>query len=145
MEQLKAFLEKAKTDSELAAKLDELGSQKAVDDEYIALAAEHGFTFTKEDIEQMKSEEPKHCGSCELQEEDLDNVAGGGGGHDRFNDEICRQYKDVHYYCVGFLRFAWCKYYERKFVKETSDGTIYWHKCKKDYFSYEGDINGKRS
>jgi len=142
MEQLKLFLEKAKTDSELAAKLDALGVKKAGDDEIIALAAEYGFTFTKEDIEQMKSEEPKHCGSCELREEELDNVAGGGGGHDRFNDEICRQYKKVHYYCVGFLSAHWCKYYTRIEEHSSSSGKIYRHKCEKSYFDYRGLSNG---
>ena len=149
MEQLKAFIKKAKTDSELAAKLDELGSQKAVDDEIITLAAEYGFTFTKEDIEQMQSEEPKHCGSCKLSEEELDKVAGGGGGHDRYNPDICSQYTDVHYYCVGFFSSHWCKYYERTLIlrhqgRDVDYNDVYHHKCQKEYFDYEGKSRGGR-
>ena len=141
MEQLKLFLEKAKTDSELAARLDALGAKKAGDDEVIALAAEHGFTFTKEDIEQMKQEEPKHCGSCELQEEELENIS--GGEHDRHNPEICSQYKDVHYHCVGFFSVNWCKYYERTELPKQG-GLGYRHKCQKEYFDYSGWANGTR-
>lgn len=54
-EQLKAFMEKAKEDIELQKKL-------------IALAVEHGFSVTTNDL----------CGlSSELDDCDLDNVAGG--------------------------------------------------------------------
>jgi len=140
MEQLKTFIEKAKTDSGLMAKLDELGSQKAVDDEYIALAAEHGFTFTKEDFEQLKADDftPK---SCQLCEEELENIS--GGEHDRYNPEICSQYKDVHYHCVGFFSSFWCKYYERTELPKQG-GLGYRHKCKKEYFDYNGWANGTR-
>jgi len=164
MEQLKVFIEKAKTDSDLAAKLDALGVKKASDDEVIALAVEYGFTFTKEDMAQMRSpsklstlnelseEEQKHCGSCKLStpsklsEEELESIS--GGEHDRHNHEICRQYKMVHYYCVGFFGVNWCKYYERTYshpVKEPKYEFIFRHKCQKNYYDYNGTINGAKS
>ena len=72
MEQLKAFMEKAQSDSELVAKLEALGIKGAGVDDYIALAAEYGFSITAEELEEAS----KHV---ELSEEELDNVAGGTG------------------------------------------------------------------
>jgi len=164
MEQLRLFIEKAKADSGLMSKLDELGAKNAGDDEIIALAEEHGYIFTKEDIEQMSTpgklgtlnelseEESKHCGSCKfgtpskLSEEELSDIS--GGEHDRHNHEICRQYKMVHYYCVGFFGVNWCKYYERTYshpVKEPKYEFIFRHKCQKNYYDYNGTINGAKS
>ena len=140
MEQLNAFIEKAKTDSELMAKLDELGFQKASGDEYIALAAEHGFTFTKEELEQLRTE-GFTLKSRQLCEEELENIS--GGEHDRFNPDICSQYKDVHYHCVGFFSVNWCKYYERTEIPKQG-GLGYRHKCQKEYFDYSGWANGTR-
>jgi len=149
MEQIKLFLEKAKTDKELMAKLDALGTKKA-DDDIIALAAEHGYLFTKEDIEQMSTQgmlsdgELKHCGSCKLSEEELENIS--GGEHDRYNPEICSQYTNVHYYCVGFMGWAHCTHYEITMTKDVGykSQTLYWHRCTRGYFAYEGYRNGNR-
>ena len=72
MEQINLFMEKAQEDKELAAKLKEMQASKATVEEFTALATEHGFTVTKEDVEQ-----PNRKVSGELSEEQLDEVAGG--------------------------------------------------------------------
>ena len=71
MEQIELFIEKAQSDSELAAKLEEMRINDAGVEEFIALATEYGFTLTKEDIEQSPND------NGELSEEQLENVAGG--------------------------------------------------------------------
>ena len=71
-EQINLFMEKVQADEGLAAKLKEMQAKNATVDEFITLAAEHGFTVTKEDVEQ-----PPRKGSGELSEEQLDEVAGG--------------------------------------------------------------------
>jgi len=71
MEQIKLFLEKAQSDSELAAKLEEMRVKDAGVEEFIILAVEHGFTITKEELEQP----PKVSG--ELSEEQLEDITGG--------------------------------------------------------------------
>ena len=142
MEQLKLFLEKAKTDGGLMAKLDELGAKKAADDEIIALAAEHGFTFTKEELEQLRTE-GFTLKSRQLCEEELENISGGQTKYDRFNHEICSQYTEVHYYCVGFLGAHPCKYYQISRIGQLGDNR-YHHKCEKYYFDYVGSLTGKR-
>ena len=65
LEQLKAFLEKVKGDSNLQEKLKEAKSPEDV----VGIAKEHGFEFTADKI-------------TELSEEELEGVAGGtvGGG-----------------------------------------------------------------
>ena len=126
MEQLKAFIEKAKTDKVLAEKLDILGIKGAGDDEIIALAAEYGFTITKEEIENIKSHSCNSCKSCELKEEDLENVAGGRITQNRYNKDICSCYTEPHYYCVGFLSSSWCDHFRREFIRRRtiSEGDI---------------------
>ena len=79
MEQINLFIEKAQADVGLAAKLKEMQANNATVDEFIALAAEHGFTVTKEDVEQ-----PNRKVSGELSEEQLDEVAGGKTKHQCF-------------------------------------------------------------
>jgi len=87
MEQLKAFLEKAGADSELTIKLEELGDGIEKSDEFIAIAAVHGFTVTVKDIEEIKSEAEKK----EISEEQLEAVAGGTGWTvDRYCKEWCK-------------------------------------------------------
>ena len=71
MNQLELFIEKAKTDNELAEKINALEGAGFQDADVITLAAEYGFTVTAEDIKNKKS--------GELGEEELENVAGGGG------------------------------------------------------------------
>ena len=87
MEQLKLFLEKAKTDKELMAKLDVLSAKKASDGEIIALAAEYGFTFTKEDIESLQGESSAPV--VKLTESDLEAVAGGFPTVNRWDSVVC--------------------------------------------------------
>jgi len=77
MEQLKAFFEKAKTDKELGEKFNALGSKGAGPDEYIALAAEYGFTVTMEEMDEEKK-------NRKLNEDQLEGVAGGGTS-DKYN------------------------------------------------------------
>ena len=75
MEQINLFMEKVQADEELAAKLKEMQANNATVDEFIALAAEHGFTVTKEEVEQ-----PPRKVSRELSEEELTDAAGGSRG-----------------------------------------------------------------
>ncbi|MCL2079393.1 MAG: Nif11-like leader peptide family natural product precursor [Oscillospiraceae bacterium] len=49
MNKMQAFIEKAKTDKDLLAKLDALGASGAGPDKVVALAAEYGFTVTEEE------------------------------------------------------------------------------------------------
>ena len=62
MEQIKLFIEKAKTENELMAKLDALGAKGAGADEVVVLAAEYGFTVTKEDMEAARRQNCPHRG-----------------------------------------------------------------------------------
>jgi len=142
MEQLKLFLERANQDNELAEKLTALGG--AFDnDSVIALAAEHGFTVTAEDIKQFKKSGCNGCGGNKLNEEELNKVAGGGFGVDgpeghstknRYNPEVCKGLTSVRSdaSCNGnnFLFFGvWCDHYRRaKYGAHT--GNPYWaHEC----------------
>ena len=104
MEQIKLFLENAQSDNELAAKLEEMRVNDAGVEEIVALAAEYGFTITKEEFEQS----PKVSG--EINEEQLEDIAGGrtngsncwfkshgtenNGRYGCSNMGVCRFYKD---------------------------------------------------
>ena len=68
-EQLKAFLEKVKGDTNLQEKLKAAGSNEAA----IEIAKEAGFSITAEDIQSMQS------ATVELSDEELE-IAGGRGG-----------------------------------------------------------------
>ena len=68
-EQLKAFLDKVKSDISLQEKLKAAASPEAA----IEIAKAAGFAITAEDIQSMQSE------SLELSDEELDGAAGGGG------------------------------------------------------------------
>ena len=68
-EQLKAFLEKVKADTELQEKLN--GAADA--DALVEIAKEAGFSITAEDIQSMQSE------PVELSDEELEGAAGGIG------------------------------------------------------------------
>ena|GEM_PF-1223157 len=100
MEQVKAFIEKATRDEQLAAKLEELTKQNAEVGEIIALAAEYGFTFTAEDLEAAK----RNAGeSRELSEEELDNVAG-GATYNYYDEDTCKGLTErKNGVCNGFL------------------------------------------
>jgi len=72
VEQINLFMEKAQTDEGLAVRLKEMQVRNATVEELITLAAEHGFTVTKEDVEQ-----PNRKVSGELSEEQLEEIVGG--------------------------------------------------------------------
>ena len=64
-EQLKAFLEKVKTDTSLLEKLKAAGDSDAV----LAIAKDAGFSISVDDLKNAQSE---------ISDEELENVAGGG-------------------------------------------------------------------
>ena len=66
-EQLKAFLEKVKSDTELQEKLKAAGSNEAA----IEIAKAAGFSITAEDMQSS---------TIELSDEELEGAAGGGSG-----------------------------------------------------------------
>ena len=66
-EQLKAFLEKVKTDTSLQGKLKAAADVEAV----VAIAKEVGFMFSADQLKKAQSE---------ISEEELEGVAGGGIG-----------------------------------------------------------------
>ena len=140
MEQIKAFIEKAKTDSELMAKLDAAGARNAAATEVIAIAAEYGFIFTVQDYEQAKAA-PVKMG--ELNEEELDSISG-GWSEDRYDPKVCKNLTRVKYECVGFMAGCWCDHYRR--VSNPAGGApgnfISRHDCVMGAFSYEGRQNG---
>ncbi|MCL2071901.1 MAG: Nif11-like leader peptide family natural product precursor [Oscillospiraceae bacterium] len=139
MEQMQAFIEKARNDSSLMAKLDELGSAGAEDEKIIALAAEHGFSITVEECRAAR-ESAGACKTCELAEEDLESAAGGGTRYtqNRYDPEICKKYTTVHYNCVGFIETSWCDHYTRTKITETEGH----HKCSMGVFDYKGGKRG---
>ena len=67
-EQLKAFLEKVKSDTELQEKLKAAASNEAA----LQIAKDAGFSITAEDIQSMQS------ATVEVSDEELENAAGGG-------------------------------------------------------------------
>ena len=68
-EQLKAFLEKVKSDTELQEKLKAAASPEAA----IEIAKEAGFSINAEDIQSMQS------ATVELSDKELETAAGGFG------------------------------------------------------------------
>ena len=150
MEQIKLFIEKAKTDSELMAKLDALGAKNAGVGEFVALAAEHGFAISAGEYE----EAVKCGGNCsrcwELNEQELDTVSGGGSQHgdptqNRYDPNVCvPSLGRTRYECVGFMNLTWCDhYYTEKVAGSTTDFyTIFSHKCAKGAFNYIGYSDG---
>ena len=68
-EQLKAFLGKVKSDTELQEKLKAAASAEAT----VEIAKEAGFSITAEDIQSMQS------ATAELSDEELETAAGGWG------------------------------------------------------------------
>ena len=126
MNQMQALLEKARSDKELMAKLNELGAGGAEPDKMpgkvVALAAEYGVTITEEDYRLAVEAAAGHvcprsagqsaagCPSAEshgcarkaeeLNEEDLEAVAG-GATQNRYNPDVCGKYTKVEWECVG--------------------------------------------
>jgi len=139
MTQMQSFIEKAKKDKDLMAKLDALGASGAEPDKIIALAAEYGFAITTEDYRKAAemAGTPK---TGELKEEDLEAAAGGGTRYtqNRYDPEICKKYTTTHYNCVGFIETSWCDHYTRTYITET----IGHHKCSMGVFDYKGGKRG---
>ena len=75
-EQLKAFLEKVKSDSSLQEKLKAASDADAV----VAIAKEAGFNFTADDLTKVQSK---------LSDQELESVAGGGTVGDAFEGAVC--------------------------------------------------------
>ena len=132
MEQMQAFIEKAKSDSSLMAKLDELGAAGA--EGIVALAAEYGFTVTVEDCREAAEKSCPHRRG-ELAEEDLDDVDG-GATQNRYDPKVCCNYTKVDYRCVGFLCANWCDHYRRsqKAIGVATD--LYTHQCVMGRYNY---------
>ena len=136
MEQMKLLIEKAKSDEALMAKLDALGAKGAGAEEIVALAAEYGFTITKEGYESelASARAPK---TEELSEEDLEAVAGGRDTQNRFDAAVCKNIIEVQYRCVGFLEMVWCDHYRR----ESAGHNKLRHTCVMGRFDYEQGVH----
>jgi len=140
MNQMQAFIEKAKSDNALMAKLDELGATGAGEEAVVALAAEYGYNITVEDY-QSACESAGMTKSGVLSEEDLD-VVSGGGTENRWDPKVCNNYFRTHYNCVGFLGWTWCDHYERTQRESYSRSERYHHVCKMGSFDYIGYTHG---
>ena len=81
-EQLKAFLEKVKTDTELQDKLKAAASPDAA----IEIAKDAGFSITAEDIQSMQS------ATVELSDEELEGAAGGIACPEDYNQVDLTEY-----------------------------------------------------
>ena len=134
MEQMNAFIEKAKNDKALMAKLDALGASGAEASEIVALAAEHGFAITEEDLRQESATCP--CRTGELTEAELDTVAGGNRGatENRYNPTECAKYDKAHYWCVGFMQLTWCDHFSQTAARSSR---VLQNKCAMGFFDYE--------
>ena len=135
MGQLKAFLEKAGADSELTRKLEELGENLENPEALIAVAAEHGFAITAEEVEEAKSLTKKN----ELDEEELEEVAGGGRSVNRYCPEWCKNLTRHRIACTFPL--CDCDHFKRE---NDSERTYhYWFSCAKGAFKkYKGTNAG---
>jgi len=134
MNQMQAFLEKAKEDKDLMAKLNALGAAGTDVRKIVALAAEHDFSITVEEY-QMASKLAAARKSAELAEEELDTVTGGLWKDDRHDPEVCGQYNDTHYWCVGFLGLFHCCWYH-EIIK--NDYGAWSRQCRKGHFHNRG-------
>ena len=100
MEQLVLFIKRASSDEEIKAKIDALGDRKNDADAIISIAAEYGFVFTAEDFNQRMT-------NTELNEEELEAVAGGGG--DVFSCKFKSEYNVIYPKVInGVLRAECC-------------------------------------
>ena len=102
MNQIQAFIEKAKSDENILANIKELSKKETSDDEIISLAADYGFTITKDDIESMKNHKTE---SGELNEEDLEKVAGGAGSYCNTMKKTCTNMINI-VACIACLIFG---------------------------------------
>ena len=78
-EQLKAFLEKVKSDTSLQEKLKPADSPEAA----VEIAKAAGFAITAEDIQSMQS------ATAELSDEELEGAAGGGYTGPQSKNRVC--------------------------------------------------------
>ena len=82
--------------------------------------------------------------SEELNEEQLDAVAGGGPTWNRYDPKTCKNMKRTKYECVGFLKQNWCDHYRNKYIEGSSGKAEYRISCAKGaYPDYTGDVTGK--
>ena len=105
MEQIKAFMSKAKTDSELYERLKALVTQEGSTSGIVELAAEHGFIFTEEDMTAAKRGGGE---SRELSEEELDKVSG-GWTFNNYDEDKCKGLKTIRDdgRCTGVYELFW--------------------------------------
>ena len=104
------------------------------------LASELGFALSSEDFEQVLSE-GAGASYGELDEAELDNIAGGAGTQNRYNPNSCPRAGEALYECVGFLRIVWCDHYRMEKV-----GAGRWrHWCAMGGYDYVGTELGKRN
>ena len=138
MEQFKAFLEKANTNSELKKKLESLGTENLNNDEVIALAAEYGFTIEPDELESLIRGAADSYKSGEISEEQLDAVAGGATWN-RYDPKTCKNMTRTKYECVGLLAVNRCDHYREDY----RGNNLYKISCTKGaYPDYIGDWKG---
>ena len=135
MEQMNLFISKVQSDNELRAKLDALACQNPDVGKIIELASEYGFSITEEDYIQARKVAEQPAESGELSESDLDFVAG-GATQNRYDPQICSQYQEAHYNCVGFFSSCWCDHFSKDKIRHG----CWREKCAMGYFSYIVDI-----
>jgi len=138
MDSIKSFMNKAKEDKTLMAKLEALG-EKAGEKDFMDLAAEYGFTIADADIKKYQTElSKKYASNGELNEDELEQVAGGWPTENRHYKDVCSQYKEAHYNCVGFLSIVNCDHYRKIELKSLpgSKKDRYNIKCVMGYFDY---------
>ena len=138
MNQMQSFIEKAKNDKALMAKLDALGANGAEADKIVALAAEYGFTITEADYRAAR-EQAGVQKSGELKEEDLEAVAGGSPTQNRWDPVRCGQATRTIYECVGFIKSVYCDHYKVVVLAPPT----YQHTCMMGRFDYKGFHDGE--
>ena len=137
MEQMQAFIEKARNDKDLMAKLDELGAAGASAEEIVALAAEYGFSIMAEEYwAACVAAGTRKCKNGELAEEELEVVAG-GGTQNRYDPKVCCNYTKVEYRCVGFLAMTYCDHYRIHYRRHAIDHLVAdRHICQMGIYDY---------
>ena len=144
MNQMQSFIEKAKNDSALMAKLDALGASGAEPDKIVALAAEYGFSITEADYLAAR-EQAGAQKSGELMEEDLE-AAAGGGTQNRYDPQRCGNTTRTSYECVGLFLMTWCDHYREKELTSAGAGPAgrRWHyTCAMGSYDYIGHHDGE--
>ena len=88
VEQLKKFYQQVSEDEDLQSEFEGLETMEDVMEKTVALGAEHGFEFSAEDVKTVM--EQASTQAEELDEAELDDVAGGAGGWQITNKQACR-------------------------------------------------------